>query len=114
VTLPLFPSRDLERAQTAYRLVNDLKIALPVAALLLLALGVYIARGHRRALIVAGLGLAAAMVVLGAALLIIRGGIPERDTARRAVQRRRGERFPPRVTPRERCTAPAGRPGWAY
>jgi hypothetical protein len=73
VTLPLFPSRDLERAQTAYRLVNNLKIALPVVALLLLALGVYIARGHRRALIAAGLGLAAAMVVLGAALLIIRG-----------------------------------------
>jgi hypothetical protein len=54
VTLALFPSRYLEKAQTAYRLLNDLKTALPIVALLLLALGVYIARGHRRALIAAG------------------------------------------------------------
>ena len=73
VTLALFPSRDLVKAQTGYRFLNDLKIVLPIVSLLLLALGVYIARGHRRALIAAGLGLAAAMVVLGAALLIVRG-----------------------------------------
>ena len=45
---------------------------LPVVALLLLALGVYVARGHRRALIGAGLGLAASMLVLAAGLLIFR------------------------------------------
>jgi hypothetical protein len=72
-TLALFSSRDLVQAQTGYRLINDLKIALPILALLLIAAGVYIARNHRRALIGAGLGFAASMLVLGAALLIFRG-----------------------------------------
>ena len=40
---------------------------------MLLGLGVYVARGHRRALIGAGLGLAASMVVLGLGLTIFRG-----------------------------------------
>lgn len=72
-TLALFSSRDLVQAQTGYRLINDLKIALPILALLLIGAGVYIARNHRRALIGAGLGFAASMLVLGAALLIFRG-----------------------------------------
>jgi hypothetical protein len=72
-TLALFSSRKLVQAQTAYRLINDLKIVLPILALLLLALGAYIARNHRRAIIGAGLGLAASMLVLGAGLLIFRG-----------------------------------------
>jgi hypothetical protein len=73
VSYPLFPSKSLVRAQTAYRLINDLKIILPIASLLLIGLGVYIARGHRRALIGAGLGFAASMFVLAAGLLIVRG-----------------------------------------
>jgi hypothetical protein len=73
VTLALFPSRDLVKAQTAYRLINNLKIVLPILTLLLLGVGIYIARGHRRATIGAGLGLAASMLVLGALLLIVRG-----------------------------------------
>jgi len=72
-TLTLFSARQLVKAQTAYRALNDLKIVLPILALLLIALGVYLARGHRRALIGAGLGFAASMVLLGAALLVIRG-----------------------------------------
>lgn len=72
-TLTLFSARQLVKAQTAYRLINDLKIALPILALLLIALGVYLARGHRRALTGAGLGFAASMLALGAVLLIIRG-----------------------------------------
>ena len=71
--LALFSSKDLVRAQTLYRLLNDLKIVLPILSLLLLAAGVYIARGHRRALIGAGLGFAASMLVLGLGLLIFRG-----------------------------------------
>jgi hypothetical protein len=71
-TLALFSARDLVRAQSLYRLINDLKIALPILALVLIGLGVYIARQHRRALIGAGLGFAASMLVLGAALLIAR------------------------------------------
>jgi hypothetical protein len=79
-TLSLFSAKYLVKAQSGYRLINALKIVLPILALLLLALGVYVARSHRRALIGAGLGLAASMVVLGAGLLIFRGvylnGVP--------------------------------------
>jgi hypothetical protein len=71
-TLTLFSAKYLVQAQTGYRLINDLKIVLPILTLLLLAAGVYIARGHRRALIGAGLGFAASMLVLGAGLTIFR------------------------------------------
>src|SRR5205814_158086 len=71
-TLALFSAKDLVKAQTLYRLINDLKIVLPILALLLIAAGVYIARRHRRALIGAGLGFAASMLVLGAGLTIAR------------------------------------------
>ena len=72
-TLTLFSATYLVKAQTGYRLINDLKIVLPVLTLLLLALGVFAARGRRRALIGAGLGLAASMLVLAAGLFIFRG-----------------------------------------
>ena len=72
-TLALFSSKTLVQAQTLYRLINDLKIVLPILSLLLIAAGVYIARNHRRALIGAGLGFAASMLVLGALLLVFRG-----------------------------------------
>jgi hypothetical protein len=72
-TLTLFSATYLVKAQTGYRLVNDLKIVLPLVTLLLLALGVFAARSRRRALIGAGLGLAASMLVLAAGLLIFRG-----------------------------------------
>ena len=39
-TLTLFSATYLVKAQTGYRLINDLKIVLPVLTLLLLALGV--------------------------------------------------------------------------
>jgi hypothetical protein len=72
-TLTLFSATYLVKAQAGYRLINDLKIVLPVLTLLLLALGVFAARGRRRALIGAGLGLAASMLVLAVGLLIFRG-----------------------------------------
>ena len=71
-TVALFPSKNLVKAQKAYRLINDLKIVLPILTLMLLGLGVLAARGHRRALIGAGLGFAASMLVLGAGLAIAR------------------------------------------
>jgi hypothetical protein len=71
-TFALFPSKNLAKAQQAYRLINDLKIVLPIVTLVLLGIGVLIARRPRRALIGAGLGFAASMLVLGAALLIAR------------------------------------------
>jgi hypothetical protein len=71
-TVTLFQSDDLGKAQAGYRLINTLKIVLPILVLLLLAAGVYVARRHRRALVGAGLGLAASMLVLAIILLIAR------------------------------------------
>jgi hypothetical protein len=72
-TLTLFSAKYLVKAQSAYRLINNLKIVLPVLTVLLLALGVFAARGRRRALIGAGLGLAASMLVPAVGLSIFRG-----------------------------------------
>jgi hypothetical protein len=71
-TLALFQAKDLGKAQALYRLITTLKWVLPILALALLAAGVYLARGRRRALIGAGLGLAASMLVLAIGLLIAR------------------------------------------
>ena len=71
-TFALFPSKNLGKAQKAYRILNDLKIVLPIVTVALLGLGVFAARGRRRALIGAGLGFAASMLVLGAGLAIAR------------------------------------------
>jgi hypothetical protein len=72
-TFPLFDAPNLSKAQAGYRLINTLKWVLPFLSLALLAAGVYIARGRRRALLGAALGLSASMLVLGAALAIARG-----------------------------------------
>jgi hypothetical protein len=71
-TFPLFEAPNLAKAQQGYRLTQTLKWVLPFLTLVLLAVGVYVARGHRRALIGAALGLAASMLVLGIALDIAR------------------------------------------
>jgi hypothetical protein len=79
-TVALFQAKDLGKAQAGYRLIKALKIVLPILVLLFLGAGVYIARGHRRALVGAGLGLSASMLVLGIGLLIARtiylSGVP--------------------------------------
>jgi hypothetical protein len=72
-TFALFSAKYLVKARNAYRLINDLKYVLPILSVLLMALAVYVARGHRRALIGASLGLAGSMLLLGAGLLIFRG-----------------------------------------
>jgi len=72
-TIALFSSKTLVQAQTLYRLISDLKWILPLLSLILIALGVYIARNHRRTLVAAGLGFAGSMVLLGAILAIFRG-----------------------------------------
>jgi hypothetical protein len=72
IQLALFSAKDLTKAQTLYRLINDLKIVLPILALVLIGLGVFVARRHRRALVGAGLGFAASMLVLAIALAIAR------------------------------------------
>jgi hypothetical protein len=69
-TVALFQSKDLGKAQAGYRLIRALKIVLPILVLLLLAGGVFAARKRLRALMGAGLGLAASMLVLAIGLLI--------------------------------------------
>jgi hypothetical protein len=69
-TFPLFSAKYLVQARSAYRLLTTLKWVLPLVTLALLATGVYVARRHRRALIGAGLGLAASMLVLAVLLAI--------------------------------------------
>jgi hypothetical protein len=71
-TVALFQAKDLGKAQAGYRLITTLKIVLPILALVLLAAGVWVARGRRRALIWAALGLAGSMLVLAIGLLIAR------------------------------------------
>jgi hypothetical protein len=71
-TVALFSAKYLVKAQRGYRLLNALKILLPILTLVLLGAGVWVARNHRRALIGAALGFAASMLVLGAGLAIFR------------------------------------------
>ena len=52
----LFDVKNLTRAQAAFNLLNTLGVWLPVLTLVLLALGVYVARDHRRALVGAAVG----------------------------------------------------------
>jgi hypothetical protein len=72
-TIALFQAKDLGKAQAYYRLVKTGRIVLIILTLVFLAVGVYAARGRRRALIGVGLGLAAAMLILGIGLQIARG-----------------------------------------
>jgi hypothetical protein len=69
-SFPLMQSADLVRAQNAYRLLDVLGTWLIWVALGLLAAGVLLARHATRALVVAGLSLAGAMLLLGAALTV--------------------------------------------
>jgi hypothetical protein len=71
-TVPLFSAKYLVKAQSGYRLLNTLKIVLPILTVVLLGAGVWVARNHRRALIGAGLGFAASMLILGAGLAVFR------------------------------------------
>jgi hypothetical protein len=72
-TFPLFEAPNLAKAQSGYRLLLTLRWLLPLLSVALFVAGIWIARGHRRALLGAALGLAGAMLVLAAALAIARG-----------------------------------------
>jgi hypothetical protein len=69
-SFPLMQSADLVRAQNAYRVLDVLGTWLVWLSLGLLAAGVLVAVHRSRALVVAGLSLAGAMLLLGAALTI--------------------------------------------
>jgi hypothetical protein len=68
----LVQSDYIARARGAFNLLNAIGNWLPVVALFLLAIGVYVAKGHRRALMGVGLGLAGGMVVLALAIALFR------------------------------------------
>lgn len=72
-TIALAPADQLVRAQTAYALLDGVAAVLPWITLLLLAVGVYLARNRMRAVVAAGLGVALALTVLAAGLLVARG-----------------------------------------
>jgi len=84
-TIDIADATTLVRARTAYSTVDGLATWLPWVVLALVALGVYLARDHRRALVVAGLGFTAGMLVLAVALAITRGvvvaSVPSRSSA---------------------------------
>src|SRR5690606_30122528 len=61
------------RAQTAFSALDTLGTTLPFVTLVVLTAGVLLARERRRALIGAGLGVAAGMLLLAGALLVGRG-----------------------------------------
>jgi hypothetical protein len=77
----LFQSADITRARAGFNLLNTLGVWLPILTLVLLVLGMYVAKDHRRALVGAGLGLAVSMVVLALGLAVFRAvylnGVPD-------------------------------------
>jgi hypothetical protein len=68
----LFQSEDITRVRSGFNLLNTLGVWLPVIAIVLLVLGVYVAKDHRRATVGAALGVAISMVVLALGLAVFR------------------------------------------
>jgi hypothetical protein len=68
----LVQSDYIAKARGAFNLLNAVGNWLPVVALFFLAIGVYVAKGHRRALVGVGLGLAGGMLALGLGLALFR------------------------------------------
>lgn len=68
----LLQSDDLSRVQRLLGFIDDLALWLPFVALALIAAAVMVARDRARALLAAGLAVAASMLLLGGALNVIR------------------------------------------
>jgi hypothetical protein len=68
----LFDVKNLTRARSAFNLLNTLGIWLPIIAIVLLGIGVVVAKDHRRALVGAAVGVAVALVGLGLSLAVFR------------------------------------------
>jgi hypothetical protein len=69
----VFQSDQIPRAQSGFHLLKILGVWLPIIVLVLIAIGVYVAKSHRRALVGAALGLVIAMFVLALGLALFRG-----------------------------------------
>jgi hypothetical protein len=68
----LFDVKNLSRARSAFNLLNTLGVWLPIIAIVLLGVGVYVAKDHRRALVGAAVGVAIGMLGLGLSLAVFR------------------------------------------
>lgn len=68
----MFASKDVGKIKTYLKLLEIIGTWLPIIAVLIAALGVYLAVHRRRALIGVGLGVFVAMLVLGVALALMR------------------------------------------
>jgi len=68
----LFDVKNLTQARSAFNLLNTLGVWLPIIAIVLLGIGVVVAKDHRRALVGAAVGVAVAMVGLGLVLAVFR------------------------------------------
>jgi hypothetical protein len=68
----IFQSDAITKAREAFNLINAVGNWLPVIALIFLALGVYVAKDHRRAFVGVGLGLVAGMLALGLGIAFFR------------------------------------------
>jgi hypothetical protein len=68
----LFDVKNLTRARSAFNLLNTLGMWLPIIAIVLIGVGVYVAKDHRRALVGAAVGVAVAMLGLALSLAVFR------------------------------------------
>ncbi len=84
-TIAVADAAGLVRARSAYSTLDSLATWLPWVVLVVLGLGVYLARDRRRALVATGLGFAAGMLVLAAGVAIARAvlvdNVPSRSAA---------------------------------
>jgi hypothetical protein len=71
-SLVLFDVKNLTRAQAAFNLLDTLGMWLPIIAIVLLGIGVSVAKDHRRALAGAAVGVAVGMLVLALSLAVFR------------------------------------------
>jgi hypothetical protein len=68
----LFDVKNLTRARSAFNLLNTLGIWLPIIAIVLIGVGVFVAKDHRRALVGAAVGVAVGMLGLALSLAVFR------------------------------------------
>ena len=71
-TFTLFESKDIGKAQKAFALLDTLARVLPILTLLLIFTAVWVSNNRRRTWVAAGMGVAAAMLLLGLTLNLLR------------------------------------------
>jgi hypothetical protein len=84
-TIAIAAADRLVTARAAYVTLGRLAAFLPWVVLALLALGVYVAPGHRRAVVWSGFGFAASMLVLAVGLAVTRAELVDSVPARSAA-----------------------------